>query len=1331
MRHVAEVIPSFKDMHSNLRIHMTRKNVDISSWSVKKIKENPIEEETLSATSLAVTKQEKDSCTGSFASSISFFGKFSSLVRSATLLKKGLKKGHRTISISPSVDDEINHINGKESRMNENDLEVTSLSDDTQNSHKSPIPLDCVNLVSCGASADILAKQILVSTPDRKKIIEEDHISLKSSSSSIYVSTLASEICSPGKMSRKPVRSPPKAPYLEDLNLMNFDTKQYTPVRKSTKNTSSSWKNLWTTLTPLREREQAIHTSYSIGSCSVRREEVEHDEDALYREPQNMTSSYSNETGQVIQNKLERGVNHWRLRSNSLDQNSAPLSASNSNSVVTKLDFKNKKLPPEIKSKLMSYHDPRLVKIRSQENEESKYLSSDSSNASILSPTVTVVENSATYASSLSETDLKPVIKSVIPLDISCSKKGKYLSKKSTSEDAVNEVLDLSTLRFYLPEGTSNHKITPLENRKQRQPKICNSSTEGLEVNTGLEYAVLSGDKSDLIISQNELKGYDDANKKSNKTDILCYADMLVNNTAFLTETTDDTNEIETFKITSVSKEKTKEILLETNESKDNDLSETVSNSEIKSMLYTQHEETESRHFVQRELQLPILELLNVPENLSTCFVPELRDKEYTCAKKCFVEDKESHKLQCHLTEVDGDIYDKVMPFNYRNSNSENSSVSCGVVHCSKKDAILNDLHIPISKISLQLDATKKKEYSLFSGTADNSINDAQNELCYCDTELITTHDKKSDIVCQLSFSDSEMSTCMNDHTNVSMSDHTNISMGDHTNVKMNTDNVKGDANTHTHTNVNAVFGIDADVDTVFNTDVDVDVNLNADTDTDSNVVFDKVTDADADADADADDDAVIDSDADTDGNADTNNDTNNDTQADTGVILDAERKAYGDGNAAIGVGVCFSVDTDTDACTGTIVGNDFGVGGSNNFTCNVDYINDRDKHVLETKQEKLTRSNLLLLNEEININRESHKTYDFFSERINNSFDRKDNIDETLSMRKDLEIRSEDMHDEKYHTLNSIPPNKLYNVKGPSKMNTNITRSNSNCASKTPQELYEQALCRHEQSIIFSADQLNIDESLHKNNIGFIENFFYIGLEEGANVTAHKCKVELESVPDQKAAFCGKEGCYDADLYHGCKDFTCSVMDTAMQCLPTLRSKTKKKKKLKTLTKDLDKSRTIHWMKRPFSMCVGDEIPEKLHTVFTQCAGVEISPGGEVKVGDQSYRAPTLRARKGAMFTDQDPWNEYELQCESSVTQSSINSNTNEINEEQNAFHSSEFYVQSPVAVEVVLEKGYFISSARTRSDIIDEGKLLLETAQGSLLNSSDDETNSVLDET
>merc|ERR1712238_564665 len=206
------------------------------------------------------------------------------------------------------------------------------------------------------------------------------------------------------------------------------------------------------------------------------------------------------------------------------------------------------------------------------------------------------------------------------------------------------------------------------------------------------------------------------------------------------------------------------------------------------------------------------------------------------------------------------------------------------------------------------------------------------------------------------------MSTCMNDHTNVSMSDHTNISMGDHTNVKMNTDNVKGDANTHTHTNVNAVFGIDADVDTVFNTDVDV--NLNADTDTDSNVVFDKVTDADADAD----DDPV------------------------------------------------------TDSCTGTIVGNDFGVGGSNNFTCNVDYINDRDKHALEeTKQEKLTRSNLLLLNEEVNLNRESHKTYDFFSERINNSFDRKDNIDETLYMRKPLEIRSEDMHDEKYHTLNSI----------------------------------------------------------------------------------------------------------------------------------------------------------------------------------------------------------------------------------------------------------------------------------------------------------------------
>ena len=77
-------------------------------------------------------------------------------------------------------------------------------------------------------------------------------------------------------------------------------------------------------------------------------------------------------------------------------------------------------------------------------------------------------------------------------------------------------------------------------------------------------------------------------------------------------------------------------------------------------------------------------------------------------AKK-IVEDKKSHKLQCHLTEVDDDIHIKVLPFTYRKSYSENSSVSYGVVHRSKSDAILNGLHSPISKISLHLDATGKK----------------------------------------------------------------------------------------------------------------------------------------------------------------------------------------------------------------------------------------------------------------------------------------------------------------------------------------------------------------------------------------------------------------------------------------------------------------------------------------------------------------------------------------------------------------------------------------------------------------------------------------------
>ena len=52
-------------------------------------------------------------------------------------------------------------------------------------------------------------------------------------------------------------------------------------------------------------------------------------------------------------------------------------------------------------------------------------------------------------------------------------------------------------------------------------------------------------------------------------------------------------------------------------------------------------------------------------------------------------------------------------------------------------------------------------------------------------------------------------------------------------------------------------------------------------------------------------------------------------------------------------------------------------------------------------------------MNEEINMNMESHKTFDIISERINYSCDRKNNIDETLFTRKDLEIISEDIHDE------------------------------------------------------------------------------------------------------------------------------------------------------------------------------------------------------------------------------------------------------------------------------------------------------------------------------
>ena len=64
-----------------------------------------------------------------------------------------------------------------------------------------------------------------------------------------------------------------------------------------------------------------------------------------------------------------------------------------------------------------------------------------------------------------------------------------------------------------------------------------------------------------------------------------------------------------------------------------------------------------------------------MPEDSSICFVPELRAMECAYTENCFVEDKESHKLQCHLTEVDDDIHNKITPFTYRKSYSENLSV--------------------------------------------------------------------------------------------------------------------------------------------------------------------------------------------------------------------------------------------------------------------------------------------------------------------------------------------------------------------------------------------------------------------------------------------------------------------------------------------------------------------------------------------------------------------------------------------------------------------------------------------------------------------------------
>lgn len=241
LRHIDEVIPTFKEMHPFMKSNMKRCHVneDILNFQLN----NDGRDDSL-------TTDEKDTRRGSMfpsrngSSTPSVSVPFFPRVPSFNVIMKSMSgmsaaEPGKVVQTYKS-DDEISY--RPEDVDGDKDADISLAPDD--------MTLDCVSFVSCG---DMSHGKAVLDTPEKKMVLslsDDDEISVESdSSNNAFACTLATEVHDPSHV--RPIPSPlPKAPFDDDDGDLDIIAPKFlrTP-------TSSRWptlSNFWDNISPAK-----------------------------------------------------------------------------------------------------------------------------------------------------------------------------------------------------------------------------------------------------------------------------------------------------------------------------------------------------------------------------------------------------------------------------------------------------------------------------------------------------------------------------------------------------------------------------------------------------------------------------------------------------------------------------------------------------------------------------------------------------------------------------------------------------------------------------------------------------------------------------------------------------------------------------------------------------------------------------------------------------------------------------------------------------------------------------------------------------------------------
>ena len=235
LRHIDEVIPTFKEMHPFMKQNMHRCGVKAAILNFPSNADAG--DDGLRA------KENGASRRGSFISTISvpFFHRapsFNVIIKSISGLSiADPENGEEKVWKS---DDEISYRNEAVLDSDDTDLSV----------NQGGMTLDCVSFVSCG---DISDKAMIETSVKRLtlNLSDDDEVSLESDhlSSSVYACTLATEVLDPTQL-RRSLSPLPQAPFHDDEEDLQIITPTF--LRTPTSSRWSTLSNFWDNISPAK-----------------------------------------------------------------------------------------------------------------------------------------------------------------------------------------------------------------------------------------------------------------------------------------------------------------------------------------------------------------------------------------------------------------------------------------------------------------------------------------------------------------------------------------------------------------------------------------------------------------------------------------------------------------------------------------------------------------------------------------------------------------------------------------------------------------------------------------------------------------------------------------------------------------------------------------------------------------------------------------------------------------------------------------------------------------------------------------------------------------------